>query len=299
MLRHCFAPFLLLMVASFVQPVKSQQLDCTVHVNYEAVANSHGDRLADLQRDISEYLNGYKWGTDNLEEKISCTLNIFISSATENRYSAQVFIGSQRKLFGTEKSSAVLRLFDESWDFSYVRNQPINHNLYTFSDMGSFLDFYAFLITGYDYDTYEKMGGTPFFQKAADVANLARTSSQKGWLPTTGSNYNRAVLIDDIQNAKYAPVRSAMYAYHFTGLDSLTIDTPRAYQNILDALDAIGEVARESDRRNQIIRAVFDTKYLEIADLFLSYPEKNVYTKFASIDPAHRSTYEEYQKKER
>jgi len=299
MLRHCFAPLVLLMMVSFVQSGTSQQLDCTVHVNYESVANSHGDRLAELKNDISDYLNGYNWGSDNLDETISCTLNIFISSATENRYSAQVFIGSQRKIFGTEKSSAVMRLFDESWDFGYLRNQPINHNLRQFNDMGSFLDFYAFVIIGYDYDTYEKMGGTRYFQNAADIANLARTSGQKGWLPTTGSNYNRALLIDDILNAKYAPVRSAMYAYHFMGLDSLAADPPRAYQNILNALDAIGAVTRESDRRNQIIRALFDTKYLEIADLFLNYPEKNVYTKFASIDPAHRSTYEEYQKKER
>jgi len=278
----------------------AQQVDCTVQVNYEAVATTHKELLQDFQSDVSNYINGYSWGTDNLDEKVKCTINIFISSVTgDNRYAAQVFIGSQRQIFGTAKSSAVVRLFDEAWEFTYVRNRPINHNLYSFNDLASFLDFYVYMILGYDYDTFDNLSGTPLFQKAADIANLGRSSGQRGWQQTSSGSYNRVQLIDEILNPKYAPVRSAMSTYHFAGLDSLSVGPGRAYKNILHALETIGKVTKQSDPRNQIIKVLFDTKYMEIADLFATYADQSVYLKLLSIDPAHQKTYEEYRTKKK
>jgi hypothetical protein len=287
---HLFTTSIIISSATY-----SQQVDCTVQVNYEAVATTHKELLQDFQSDVSNYINGYSWGTDNLDEKVRCTFNIFVSSATgDNKYAAQVFIGSQRPIFGTQKGSAVVRLFDEAWEFTYVRNRPINHNPYTFNTLASFLDFYVYLVLGYDYDTYERLSGTPLFQKAADIASLARSSGQRGWQQSSGGSYNRAQLIDEILNPKYDPVRSAMYEYHFSGLDSLSVNPSRAYKTILHAVETIGRISKQSDPRNQIIKVLFDTKYMEIADLFAAYPDQSVYIKLSAIDPAHQKTYEDY-----
>jgi hypothetical protein len=281
-------------------PVRSQQVDCTVHVNYEAVASTYQDLLQNFRSDISTYINGNRWGDDQLDEKIQCTLDIFISSSTgENRYQAQAFVGSKRKILGSGQSSAVVRVFDEAWEFTYVQNRAIIHNLYGFNDLASFLDFYMLLVIGYDYDTYDNLLGTPFFQKAADVANLGRNSGKRGWQETSSGTYNRVRLIDEILNAKFAPVRTASYTYHFAGLDSLQIDPIRGYSNMLRAIESIGRVRRQADPRNQIIKLFFDTKYLEIAEQFLNYPDRAVYITFARIDPGHQTTYEEYMQRSR
>jgi len=278
----------------------SQEVNCTVKVNYEAVASTNQDLLQDFKSDVETYINGYRWGSDQLDEKIRFTLDIFISGVSgDNKYTAQAFIGSQRTIFGTGQSTAVVRILDESWEFTYVRNRPIVHNLYSFSDLGSFLDFYALLVIGYDYDTYTSLGGTPIFQRASDVANLGRSSGKKGWQETSSGTYNRVRLIDEIQNPKFAPVRSASYLYHFTGLDSIASAPERGLANMLLAIQTIGNVRKQADPRNQIIKVFFDTKYLEIADQFLKYPDRAVYITLARIDPGHQTTYEDSMKKER
>ena len=289
----------LLLMVTFSVPLIAQEVDCTVQVNYEAVPTTNKDLLRDFASDLRDYLDNYKWGQDNLGEKVKCTMNIFVQSVTgENKYLAQIFVGSQRKIFGTEKSTAVLRLFDESWEFTYLKSRPISHNMYSFNDLASVLDFYVYVILGYDYDSFEPLSGTPLFQKAADIANLGRSSGQKGWPPNTNS-YSRCQFIDEILNPKFEPVRRASYIYNFTGLDSLAINPAHAYTNILHAIQDIGLAKKNVDPRNYVIKTFFDTKYLELADVFQGYSDPSVYFTLANVDQSHQKTYDEYRAKKK
>jgi hypothetical protein len=92
-------------------------------------------------------------------------------------------------------------------------------------------------------------------------------------------------------------VRLASYKYHFAGLDSLASNQTRAHQNILEALEAIGTIRKNVDPQNLLIQSFFETKYLEIASLFLNYPDPAVYARLAQIDPQHRTAYTEQAKK--
>ncbi len=211
----------ILTVLALVARSSGQQLDCTVQVNYESVGTSQKDYLRSFPDDIRTYMNNYQWGSEQIEDKIKCTLDIFIQGITgENRYIAQVFVGSQRPIYGTNKNTAVIRLFDEAWEFTYIKDRPINHTPYAFNDLTSFLDFYAYVVLGYDYDTYDRLSGTPWFQKASDVASMGRSGSSKGWQLVT-SGYSRTQLVTDLLNPTLAPIRAASYRYHFAGLDSM------------------------------------------------------------------------------
>ncbi len=278
--------------------LSAQRVDCTVNVNYEAVSTTNKDQLRDLASDIREYVNNYQWGAENIPDKVKCTLDIFVQRVQgDNKYLAQVFVGSQRPIYGSKKSSVVLRLMDDSWQFTYIKGRPINHNAYSYNDLTSFLDFYMYLVVGYDSDTFEKLSGTPMFQKAADIANFGRSSGDPGWQQTT-SGYSRLQLINELLSPAYEHVRAASWRYHFTGLDSLAFAPEKAYNNIIQAIEIIGKIKRLSDPRNQVIKAFFDTKYMELADLFVKNPDKSVYNTLANIDPAHLKTYEEYSQKE-
>ena len=293
-LLSCCA-FLLSTIAP--RAAQAQEVDCTVQVNYEAVASTNKEFLQNFAADLRDYLNNYKWGSDNPGEKIQCTFNIFVQGVVgDNRYSAQVFVGSQRKIFGTGKGSAVLRLFDESWEFTYLRDRPLSHNPYTYNDLTSFLDFYIYLILGYDYDTYDPLSGTPFFQKAAEIGSLGRSNGQKGWQPTT-STFSRVQLVDELLNPTFEPVRKASYVYHFTGLDSLTIAPEKASKNILSALEGIASAKKRADPRNLVTKTFFDTKYQEIAAVFENYHDPAIFLRLSAIDQAHMKTYEEYRTK--
>jgi hypothetical protein len=295
MRRLTFSFLLLLPLPSLiVVPARAQQVDCTITVNYEAVATTHKDLLADFEQDLRDYVNDYDWGPDELDEKIKCTFTIFLKGAVgENKYSAQIFVGSQRSIYGSARSTAVLRILDETWDFTYVKTNPINHNSYSFNDLASVLDFYVYLVIGCDYDSFEKHSGQKFLQRAADVASLGRSSGQKGWQHSK-SGYSRVQLIDELLDTKFAPVREASFVYHFEGLDSLGISRPRAWRNLLRAVDLISQVKPRVDPRNVLIKTFFDTKYQELAEVFSAYDDTSVYIKFSSVDPTHQSTYEDY-----
>jgi hypothetical protein len=283
----------------FTIPALAQQVDCTVQVNYESVASANKDLLTNFASDVRNYVNNYQWGSEQIQEKVKCTLDIFIQNVTgENRYLAQAFVGSQRPIYGANKSTAVVRLLDEAWEFTYIKDRPINHNPYSYNDLTSFLDFYMNLILGYDYDTYENLAGTPWFQKAMDVASLGRSSGQKGWqLVTTG--YSRTQLITELLSPTVTPLRTTVYKYHFSGLDSLAANKEKALANIAAAIEKASIARKSNDARNLAIKTFFDTKYLEMADILLDYPDPTIYIKLGRIDPYHQMTYEEYRIKKR
>ncbi|MDP2207436.1 MAG: hypothetical protein Q8K98_01510 [Bacteroidota bacterium] len=44
-------------------------------------------------------------------------------------------------------------------------------------------------------------------------------------------------------------------------------------------------------------KTFFDTKYLELCDIFLDYPDIQVFDKLNKIDPSHQKYYDEYKAK--
>lgn len=288
---------LLFVAFSHQSPLHAQMVDCTVSVNYDAVQNTNKDLLRDFASDIKEYVNNFQWGAENVPDKVKCTLDIFIQGVTgDNKYLAQVFVGSQRPVFKSKNSTAVIRLKDDAWEFTYVKSRPISHNLYSFNDLASLLDFYMSVVVGLDSDTYDRDGGNASFQRASDICSMGNSSGQKGWqVATTG--YSRKQFIDEILMPKLEPVRLASYLYHFDGLDSLSIDPDRAKKNILLALDQILKVRNDYGTRSLLMKAFFDAKYQELAQLFATDTDRTIYRRLALVDPNHQATYDEYSKK--
>jgi len=137
----------------------------------------------------------------------------------DNRYSAQVFIGSQREIYKSAQSTAVVSSLTGS-GITYMKTRPLNHNPNTYDDLTSFLDFYMYLVMGYDFDTYERLSGTPLFRRRPTSPARGDRRVRRAWQPAT-SGYSRAQLIDELMSTTFQPVRAASWYYHFAGLDSL------------------------------------------------------------------------------
>ncbi|HUI09454.1 MAG TPA: DUF4835 family protein [Bacteroidota bacterium] len=292
-LRNRTAAAFLLCAALCPAPAHAQQADVTVLVNYESIPTTNKDLLRDFASDVKAYLGNYNWGGGNPGDKVKCTLNIFIQSVIgDNKYSAQIFVGSQREIYNSTQSTAVVRLFDETWQFTYLKSKPLNHNSYVYDDLTSVLDFYMYLIMGYDFDTYEKLSGTKLFQKASDIANMGRSTGDPGWQPAT-SGYSRIQLIDELMSTTFQPVRAASWYYHFAGLDSLAINRSQAWQNMVTAISMIAEAKRNADLRNVVIKSFFEAKAKELAGVFTDYPDVSIYSLLENVDPNHTQVYEE------
>lgn len=299
--------FILVLIIALTQSGLAQEFDCDVTINTQQLPSEALDNLSDFVQQVKQYLNTNRWTKDDFApiDRISVTMTIFFrGSPTTGRYSAQVFIGSQRKIWDlksnkpTQKTSALLRIFDDNWEFSYTRGIPLTRNEFRFDALASFLDFYAYVILGFDYDSYEPAGGTPFYQKAMDIFNLSRSGgSPRGWEFPGSGTYSRARLIDELVSERMKDLRDAIYVYHAEGLDRLSTDPASALAKVYTAVESIGKLKKRINQPSVAIKTFFDTKYLELCELFLNYPDDTIYQKLSAIDPSHQKSYEEYQKK--
>jgi hypothetical protein len=273
------------------------QIDCDVTINIQSIPSA-ADRLQNFESDLENYINSQRWTSEDLgDEKIHCSINIFFTAASDNNtYQAQAFIGSQRPIYAGKnpsgKNSPMLRIFDDKWSFTYVKGQPLLRNETQFDELTDFLDFYMYVILGFDYDSYETGSGTPFFQKSYTMCNQA-PSSAIGWARATGTTYNKFSFVEDILNPKYQPFREGIYLYHYRGLDYLSTKPVEGYKNMITLLENIATIKKTSNPRSVLFRTFFETKYGELAEVFKGYSDPSVYKLLIAVDPAHQTAYEE------
>jgi hypothetical protein len=281
----------------------SQELNCTVTVNMESIQSAQRGYLRTFAQDIERYMNNTRFSNEDLDgERIQCSLDVFFSTATnDNRYQAQVAISSQRPIYiGNEKSdrtSLVIRILDNNWSFTYTPNQRMNHDEMIFDPFTGFLDFYAYLIIGYDLETYVPMSGSPCFQKALNTVQMAsNTAVGKDWQQSSAS-YSKFGITDELSNVKYNAFRTAFNNYHFDGIDLLGTERQKGLDNMLTAIEEINNVRIRQNASSVVVKQFFDAKSREIAEAFLAYPDRSVYEKLSTYDQEHRSTYQDWKLK--
>lgn len=274
----------------------SAQIECDVTINIQSIPVA-ADRLQSFEQDIENYINSNKWSTDDLGgEKIKCSMTIFfVGTSGDNSYQAQAFIGSIRPVYiGDKKSdrkSPMVRIFDDKWEFSYTRGQPLYRNEMQFDALTDFIDFYMYLILGFDFDSYSKLGGTQYFLKAQALVNQA-PSGNKGWERGTVTTYNKYLLAEDINDPKHQPFREGWYLYHYKGLDLLATKPDAAYKNMVKFIENIA-VIKKTSPRGLLFRTFFETKYEELADVFKGYNDRSIYQLLIGVDQAHSNAYEQ------
>ncbi|HUN66605.1 MAG TPA: DUF4835 family protein [Bacteroidota bacterium] len=290
------AVLLFLLLATLV---RGQELDCTITIKTDGMPSDAIQNLTDFVQQTMQYMNSYRWTNVDLGgEKIKCRIDMqFATTGRQNHYAVKAFVGSERPIFESQgRSTALLRLLDDKWEFDYIRGTSLAHNDMLFDPLLSCLDFYAWVILGYDFESYRTGDGSPFFQKAQDLVNRAHSTGNAGpgWDIPADNVYSRELLIDELTNAKLNDLRIGLYKYHYKGLDLLAKDEVRARKNMMAALEKIGTLSEKINNRSLIIRLFFETKYLEIAQTFSKDPDLTVWSRLEKIDPTHQSDYERY-----
>ena len=277
----------------------AQELNCDVTVNLENIPSGQRDFLRNFESDVERYLNNTRFTSEDLEgERIQCTFNIFFKSlAGEDRYSAQVFIGSQRPIYvenePSSKITPILRILDDRWEFGYVPNQRMIQDDFTADPLTDFLDFYAYLVIGFDLETYTPNSGTKYFQKTLQIWSQANGAGLKDWQQSSAS-YSRFGMADELNSSKYLSLLSAFNMYHFDGIDLLATKPEQGLEAMLQAIENIGQVRQRQNAASVLVKQFFDAKYLEIAESFLKYPNRSVYDRLRQADQEHLKSYDEY-----
>jgi hypothetical protein len=275
--------------------ITAQELNCTVRVDNTAISGTEQfAHIPQLKALIEEYMNNRAWTSDRFrpEERIKCDIEITMlagSSTGFDNFSAQLSVGISRPIYGTMQTTNVAQIADGNWRFAYEPNASLLYDPDRFNTLTSVLDFYAYLILGYDYDSFMPFGGTPLFERAREIVFLAPQGGA-GW--TVGSENTRGTLVTQLLDPRLSPLRQAYFDYHFRCLDHFVQDPTLARQAALDALTAIQAVI--NDVSNQYVIDLFlATKNQEIVGIFEeSSQASKAYGILLDIDPSRSSIYD-------
>ncbi len=291
--------YLTVIVLLFANINFAQEVTAKVTVNFESLSTEHREKLINFASQLEDYINKNKWTDIKWEgPKIPISFQVYFRSGSpSNRYSAQVVISSQRPIYQSEKSTLMLKLIDPNWEFVYEKNQVLLFNPNLFEPLTGFINYYVYMILGIDSDTYEEFGGTKFFNQALSIAYQGSSSNfSGGWIQGEGA-FNRVDFASEYLNEKYQNFRKAFYDYHYNGLDLAFENRELPVKKLLSFIKVIEDLRSKVFSRSMLLKVFFDTKYLEFCDILKDYPDKSVFDRLKKIDPAHISTYDEYQKK--
>ena len=277
----------------------AQELECIVTVNYESLPINNRALLEGFGQIVQDYMNKTQFTDNWAGPKINCAISIlFLSASSDVDYTAQAVVTSQRAIYDTITYSPMLRVNDNNWSFRYEKGQSLYANQSTFDPLTSFLNYYANIIIGLDYDSYEELGGTEYFSKAFGIVTLGNSSSNASGWQAAGLSYSRWNLVSDLLNDKFRPFREAFYNYHYNGIDIFNKIKYRAIalENITNLVNTLDQLRTKVDLNTTLIKAFFDAKYGEISEYLKYANNPGLFTTLKKIDPRHLSKYDEAMK---
>lgn len=292
---------LILLAITLCSNAFAQELNCDVTLNTEQIADAAFNYIdTEFEPALEAYINDYTWTNDEFleRERIDCRLDIiFVSGNSNFEFNAQIVLAANRPIYNSIQKTTSFLIRDDLWRFSYLEGANLIHDDLQFNALTSLIDFYAYIILGYDYDSFAELGGTPHFQKAQNVLDLAQNTSAIGWSRNTNNQRNRYFLVSDLLNPSYENLRKAFYIYHRLGLDQFTTDTQKARQQVLNAIKMIEENKRRTTN-NYLYDIFFDAKSNEITAIFMDAETRvrlEAFSELRQVDQGHLSDYQALQ----
>src|SRR5690554_8214748 len=91
-------------------------------------------------------------------------------------------IQARRPVFNSSYSSPLINFQDQNLHFRYVEFEPLVYNANNMeSNLVAILAYYAYVILGYDYDSFSSSGGTPYFGQAQNILNMSHNARDLVW----------------------------------------------------------------------------------------------------------------------
>lgn len=293
---------LIALIALFVigmRASQAQELLCQVKVLDNQIQLSDKKIFRTLEQALTEFMNTRIWTTEKFQpnERIECNIQIVLSAydVRSNKFNGTMQVQSTRPAFASTYNSVLFNFLDENIEFEFIEFQPLIFNENSFSgNLTSLMAFYAYYIIGLDYDSFGPLGGTPYFQRALQVANAAQVTGLSGWQPFERNLRSRFNLIDNILNERFRPIRDAYYKYHRQGMDVMTKTPDIARKQIYESLQLVQKVFKIAPNTVMLIM-FFEAKSDELVNIYKNAPpieKPKVIELLNEINIANISKYE-------
>jgi hypothetical protein len=257
-----------------------------------------------LEQNLTSFINDRKWSDYMFksEEKIECSIQLVIESALgSDMYEGKIYVQLSRPVFNSSYNSPLLSYQDNYLYFKYTTNQPFDYDensyLWTITSIAAY---YANLFLAITFDSHTPNGGTPFYNKCANIVYSAPAgeTGEKGWVTTTKERNNRYWLLESFTNPSYEALRRFLYQYHRQGLDVMSQSTDEAGTVILAALESL-QTLHNTYPGNAGVAVLCRTKSVELINVFSGATMENkqkAATILKRIDPNNTEKYEKMTK---
>jgi hypothetical protein len=291
--------FAFLIALFLVLPARSQELRCNVRLSSQKVQGTNRQIFETLQGAINELMNGTAWSNYKFSnnERIECSMLFNINDYSGNHFSGTLQIQVRRPVYNTSYNTVLFNYIDNDIEFRYEEFQPLEFSETShLSNLTSLLAYYAYVILGFDFDSYGLKSGTEFFQKAEKIVNNAQNAIERGWRAgESTSRRNRYWLINNILNEEYDPVRDFIYAYHRQGLDIMYEKVVDGRMVIAESLTLLQNIYRNRpDPFMHFFQVIMDAKSDEFVNVFqdsLDDEKRRVLAILNQIDPTNGEKY--------
>ena len=243
--------FMLMLVAlacafSIYADDEATELNCEVEVNSDKITSGSKEIFAELKQSITDYMNTTKWtnATFGTNEKIYCKLMLTLSSwdNATGLMKGDLQIQSQRPVFNSSYTTALINYKDPKVEFFFDTGQQLVFSEMEMEDnLTAILNFWAYMIIGMDFDSFELNGGTPYYERAAQIVRLAQSSGESGW-KAFEDNTNRSAVLSAYTENQTAPIRQVLYDYHRMGLDQMAVTVDKGRSAITHTLENLGKI---------------------------------------------------------
>ena len=256
----------LLIGALSANDLKAQELNARVTVNSNRVGNTvPKSTFQTLQNALTNFLNNRKWTKNVFQpvEKIDCNFLLNLQPTNEaNVYSASLTIQAARPVWNTTYLSPLVNFQDEDVLFKYIEFQQLEFNDNRvagidaqISNLTASFAYYAYMIIGFDFDSYALKGGEPYFQLAQTIVNNApEARGISGWKPFDGIR-NRYWIVENMLNSRYTIMHDIFYDYYRMSLDKLYEDENAGRAEMLNVLNLLSTF--NADNPNTMINQFF------------------------------------------
>jgi len=225
---------------------EATELNCEVEVNSDKITNGSKDVFNELKQAVTDYMNTTKWtnATFGTNEKIYCKLLFTLSSWDDatGLMKGDLQIQSQRPVFNSSYTTAIINFRDTKVDFNYETGQTLVFSELEMEDnLTAILNFWAYMIIAMDFDSFELNGGNPYYEKAATVVRLAQSTGESGW-KAFEDNTNRSAVLSAFTDNATAPIHQMLYDYHRMGLDQMVVTVDKGRSTITHTLENLAKI---------------------------------------------------------
>ncbi len=191
-------------------PLMGQFSEVTVNIDTRMLrGNTESYILTSLKDQIESYFLTTEFAPDAADLALTADIRLVIESITD---------GGNKKIISGQaliSNRYDQQYFAKGFEFPFEKGQAFIFAP-VFNPTVSFFDFYAFLLIAGELDTWEDLGGNPYYGRAQSIASDGRASSYvRGW----ETRYKRAKIIKenlDLRHSKF---------YFYLAMDQLSQDT--------------------------------------------------------------------------